>query len=97
MPSVQRAYEAFKNDNVKVLTISIDEGGAKVVKPFLKEHGYTMPALIDSKMQEFSKLGLLGTPGTFVISRQGKIVAKGLGPVDFDNAAFRKYIAELRG
>jgi len=92
MPSVQRAYEDFKNTEIEVITISIDDRGAKDVKPFLKEHGYSMPALIDMKKEEFSKLGLIGTPGTFIVNRAGKIIARGLGPVDFDQPQFRSYV-----
>ena len=95
MPSVQRVYEDFRDTKIEVITISIDDRGAKDVKPFLKEHGYTMPALIDIKKEEFSKLGLIGTPGTFIVNRSGKIVAKGIGPVDFDRADFREYVKGL--
>ena len=95
MPSVQRAYEDFKNTEIELITISIDDRGTKDVKPFLKQHGYTMSVLIDIKKEEFSKLGLLGTPGTFVINRAGKIVAKGVGPVDFDRTDFREYVKGL--
>jgi len=94
---VQRAYEAFKNNDVRVITISIDQGGANDVKPFLKRYGYTMPALLDRRMEEFSKLRLVGTPGTFIVNREGKIVAKGLGPIDFDRAEFRAYVQGLGG
>ena len=97
MPSVQRAYEAFKDRNIKILTISIDEGGARDVRPFMREHNYTMPALIDQKMEEAAKVGLIGTPGTFIVNRQGKIVAKGLGPVNFDSPEFRRYVESLAG
>ena len=95
MPSVQRVYEAFKNADVRVLTISIDVEGSKIVRPFLMDNGYTMPALLDSNMDLFSKLGLRGTPGTFIVDRQAMIVARGFGPVDFDNAEFRRYIRML--
>ena len=95
MPSVQRANEAFKNKNVRVLAISIDSGGVQDVKPFLTEHRYTMPVLIDSNMEVFTRYGLRGTPGTFIADRQGKIVASSFGPVAFDHPEFRKYILNL--
>lgn len=95
MPSVQRAHQDFRDKAVRVVTISIDAGGIKDVKPFLMEHGYTMPALIDSDMEVFTRYGLRGTPGTFIVDRQGKIVARGSGPVDFDHPDFRKYILTL--
>jgi cytochrome c biogenesis protein CcmG/thiol:disulfide interchange protein DsbE len=95
MPSVQRAHETVKTRNIKVLTISIDAGGVKDVAPFMREHGYTMPVLLDPKMRAFSDFGLVGTPGTFIVNRDGKIVAKSVGPVNFDNPAFRSYVEKL--
>lgn len=77
------------------MTISIDAGGAKEVKPFLVEHGYTMPALLDADSEVFTKNNFRGTPGTLVVDRQGKVVARGMGPVDFDHPDFRKYILGL--
>jgi peroxiredoxin len=95
MPSVQRAYEAFKGKSIRIAAISIDAGGIKDVKPFLAEHRYTMPVLLDTSMELFAKYGLRGTPGTFIADRQGKIVASSSGPVDFDRPEFRKYILML--
>jgi cytochrome c biogenesis protein CcmG/thiol:disulfide interchange protein DsbE len=95
MPSVQRAFTDFQGKNIRILAISIDEGGAKDVKPFLAQHQYTMPVALDSKAEVFAKYGLRGTPGTFVADRQGTLVARSFGPVDFDHAEFRKYILDL--
>jgi peroxiredoxin len=97
MPSVQRAFTDFQGKNIRILTISIDEGGLKDVKPFLAEHHYTVPVVLDVKAEVFVRYGLFGTPGTFIADRQGMLVAKGFGPVDFDRTDFRKYILDLAG
>ena len=97
MPSVQRAFTDFQGKNIRVLTISIDDGGAKDVKPFLAEHHYTMPVALDTKSDVLANYGLFGTPGTFIADRQGMLVAKAVGPVDFDRPEFRKYILDLAG
>jgi len=95
MPSVQRAYTDFANKNIKILAISIDEGGAKDVKPFLAEHHYTMPVVLDTNAEVFTRYGLRGTPGTFIADRQNMLVASSFGPVDFDRPEFRKYVLDL--
>ncbi len=97
MPSVQRAFTDFQGKNIRILAISIDEGGPKDVKPFLAEHQYTMPVVLDVKAEVFARYGLFGTPGTFIADRQGMLVAKSFGPVDFDRPDFRKYILDLAG
>ena len=92
---VRVAGGAQVRGNLRGSTVSIDEGGSKDVVPYLKETGDTIPVLLDSRMEEADKLGLIGTPGTFILNRAGKIVAKGLGPVDFDNPVFKSYIDNL--
>ena len=97
MPSVQRAFTDFQGKNIRTLAISIDEGGAKDVKPFMAENHYTMPVVLDTKSDVLALYGLFGTPGTFIADRQGMLVAKAIGPVDFDNPELRQYILELAG
>lgn len=97
MPSVQRAFTDFHGKKIQILAISIDDGGAKDVKPFLAENHYTMPVLLDTKSDVLALYGLFGTPATFIADRQGRLVAKAVGPVDFDNQELRSYILDLAG
>jgi len=101
MPSVQRVHETFKDKDVVVLAISVDGGGEKAVKTFMTKRGYTFTTPVDVGMEIARKFGVRGVPTTYVINRQGAIVAHGFGPVDFDSPAFVQYIqvlaAEPRG
>jgi peroxiredoxin len=95
MPSVQRVHEALKDKGVVMLAISIDGTGMKAVAPYVTRHGYTMPTAIDPEMQVARKFGVRGVPTTFIINRQGEVVAGGFGPIDFDHPDFRQYIESL--
>jgi peroxiredoxin len=95
MPSVQRVHEALQDKDAVMLTISLDGGGIQTVKPYVIQHGYTMPALVDSGMEVARKFGVRAVPTTYVINRQGMVVASGFGPVDFDHPEFRQYIQTL--
>jgi peroxiredoxin len=95
MPSVQRVHETFKDKDVVVLAISIDGGGEKAVKSFMTKHGYTFITPVDVRMEVARQFGVRGVPTTYVINRQGAIVAHGFGPVDFDSAVFVQYIQAL--
>jgi len=92
---VQRVHEAFKEKDVMVLAISVDGGGEKAVKSFMTKRGYTFTTLVDVGMDIARKYGVRGVPTTYVINRQGAIVAHGFGPVDFDSPAFVQYIQAL--
>ena len=98
---MQRVHEAFQDKDVVVLAVSIDGGGEKAVKSFLAKRGYTFTIPVDARMEVARKFGVRGVPTTYVINRQGAIVAHGFGPVDFDSPAFVQYlqalVAEPRG
>src|SRR6267143_2959717 len=95
MPSVQRVHETFKDKDVMVLAISVDGGGEKTVKSFMAKRGYTFTTPVDTRMDTARRFGVRGVPTTYVINRQGAIVAHGFGPVDFDSPAFVQYIQTL--
>jgi peroxiredoxin len=95
MPSVQRAHEALQDQDAVVLTISVDGGGMSAVKPYIAKHGYTVPTLIDTGMEVARKFRARGVPTTYIVDRQGKIVASGFGPINFDRPEFREYIQAL--
>ena len=92
---MQRVHEAFRDKDVVVLAISVDGGGEKAVKSFMAKRGYTFTTPVDVRMDIARKFGVRGVPTTYVINRQGAIVAHGFGPVDFDSPAFVQYIQAL--
>jgi peroxiredoxin len=75
--------------------VSIDGGGEKTVKSFIAKGSYTFPIPVDARMEVARQFGVRGLPTTYVINRQGAIVAHGFGPVDFDSPAFVQYIQAL--
>ncbi len=95
MPSVQRVHEALKDQEVVVLAISIDGGGEKAVQAFLKKHSYTVAMPVDARMDTARKFGVRGLPTTYVINRQGTVVAHGLGAVALDTPEFMQYLTAL--
>jgi hypothetical protein len=94
---VQRAYDALKDQGVVVLAISIDGTGEKAVKPYMVKNGFTFPALIDQRMEVARQFGARATPSTFVVDRQGKIVARGVGPFELDTSDISSAIPWLGG
>jgi peroxiredoxin len=95
MPSVQRVHNAWQDKDVVLLAVSLDGGGPKAVQTFLEQHGYTMPVAMDPGMEVARKFGTRGVPMTYVINRQGLVVASGFGPVDLEHAEFLEYLKAL--
>jgi thioredoxin-like negative regulator of GroEL len=67
------------------------------VQSYLTKNGYSLPALMDTGMEVARKFGVRAVPTTYVIDRQGMVVASGFGPVDFDRPEFRQYLQALVG
>ena len=84
MPAMQRLYERYKGEGFTVIALSIDAEGAKVVGPFVREHRLTFPVGLDQKMTVVEKFGVRALPSTFLIDREGRILAMALGPREWD-------------
>jgi hypothetical protein len=92
---VQRVAETLKDQDVVILPISIDGSGEGAVKPYLAKHGLKLSTLLDQRMEAARQFGVRGTPTTVVVNRDGKIVARGLGPFDFESPEFAQYLQNL--
>jgi peroxiredoxin len=82
-------------NDVIILPISVDGSGENAVKPYMAKNGLTFPTLIDQRMDVARQFGVRGTPTTVVVNREGKIVARGLGPFDLESPEFAKYLEAL--
>lgn len=93
---MQKAHDLFTPKDVVVLTISIDGMGARAVAPFMAEHGYTFPSLVDQRMEVARQFGMRLVPMTYVLNQEGKIVGAGYGPVDLASPEFAQFLEAVR-
>ena len=83
MPSMERLYQKLKGGDFEILAISIDSLGVKVVAPFMKKYKLTFPALIDSAGAIRMGYRTTGVPESFIIDKDGILVKKIIGPLDW--------------
>ena len=83
MPSMEKLYQELTGEGLEILAVSIDESGAKTVRPFMKKHRLSFPALIDSKGVITSLYQTTGVPESFILDKDGIIVEKVIGPRDW--------------
>jgi peroxiredoxin len=76
MPDLQALYDRFKDKGFVVLSIS-DEDETKV-RPYVAEHGYRYPFLLDPGRKVNELYQVDGIPKSFVYNRQGKLVAQSI-------------------
>jgi cytochrome c biogenesis protein CcmG/thiol:disulfide interchange protein DsbE len=80
-PALERAYKRVERRGVVVVGVTWRDTVPDAER-FVRGHGLTYPVLRDVDGSFASKLGLQGVPETFVLDRQGRIVALSRGPVD---------------
>ena len=93
MPSLDRLQAALGDRGLAVLAVSIDRGGAKVIRPFAKRLGLEHLGLYhDDKGALFRAFGVTGLPTTFLIDPRGQIVGAYPGPAEWDGPEARALI-----
>ncbi len=101
MPSMERLWEQLRGRDFKLLAVSQDEDGRRVVEPFVQEMRLSFPVLLDPEHQVGDRYGVWGYPETFVIDRSGRIVERVIGPRDWASpasiAALERLLAEREG
>jgi peroxiredoxin len=95
MPSMEKLHQQFKDENFKILAVSIDLSGAKAVAPFMKKHNLTFEALIDPAGTIQIAYGVYGIPQSFIINKQGNIIKKIIGPIDWATPEIFRFLRDL--
>jgi peroxiredoxin len=76
MPDLDSLYKQFQAKGLVILAIS-DEDAAKVV-PFISEHKYSYPILLDPGRKVNTLMSVEGIPKSFLYNREGKLVAQAI-------------------
>jgi peroxiredoxin len=95
MPSLEKLYQVYQDQEFLVVGIAGDVQGKKVVAPFIKEFGVTFPVLLDRKNQVLRQYLVRGLPTTCVLDRQGRIAGKVAGGVDWNSEEAHVVIQRL--
>lgn len=94
MPSLNAAYERFRNDGFVVLGISVDED-ADEYRDFLRTSGVTFPTARDPERTVSSRYGTMKYPESYLISREGRVLKKYVGPEDWSNPEIANYLRSV--
>lgn len=83
MPTLETAYQRFKDRGLEVVAVSIDRGGPRAVARFTREHKISFPVLHDRGQKVMDQYDVNFIPTHFYIDRAGKIRGKEVGPKDW--------------
>lgn len=99
MPTLNKLQELLGGHEFAVLPLSVDKGGVFSVQSFYQDNFIDhLPVYVDPTTQVLDRLDVLGTPTTILIDKQGREIARTLGPQDWDQpgviAQLRHYMAQ---
>lgn len=99
MPSLDRLQAKLGGDSFSVVSLSVDEGGAKKVLPYLERLKIkNLPVYLDPVGRTAQALGVgEGLPWTFLINPQGRVMGYMKGSADWESPAARKLIRYYGG
>ena len=82
VPHLIELHNSYKSQGFEILGIALDNGGAEVVEPFVRENGITYPIVIGNREVVMAFGGLTGIPTAVMVDRSGNIVKKYVGYTD---------------
>jgi len=85
MPTLDRLQAELGGPDFQVLALSIDRAGLGVVSEFYNEIGIIhLPMFIDKSNEVSRQLNVVGLPTTLLIDRDGREIARHVGPAEWD-------------
>jgi peroxiredoxin len=84
MPALEALSKTLAPQDIAVLPLSSDRGGADTVAAWFQAHGITaLPVLLDPKGAMARAFDARGIPTTVIINKSGNVVARLEGAADW--------------
>ncbi len=93
IPDFVALQKQYADKGLVIIGVSLDEGGAAVVKPFVKKMGINYPVVMGDQKTIAAYGGIQVVPTTFIIDKTGKVAAQHEGGAD--RATFESEIKPL--
>lgn len=98
LPSLAKLSTTLAPDDIAVLPLSSDRGGAERVAAFFHQHGIAgLPVLIDPHSAAAHAFQVRGIPTSVVIDKQGREVARLEGSADWSTPSAALIVRKLVG
>jgi peroxiredoxin len=94
MPALERLHQTYQSQDLAIISIDLKES-AEQVKTFFQKHELSFPALLDQNGSVFRDYLVAGMPTTYLIDRDGTLLARGVGGRDWTRAEALQLIQQL--
>jgi peroxiredoxin len=97
MPAIEQLYRELGPKGLRIVAVSIDEGGVEDVRAFAREYGMTFDVLQDNSGRIQQLYQTTGVPESFLLDRKGIIVKKIIGEHPWSSPSNQRVVADLLG
>jgi thiol-disulfide isomerase/thioredoxin len=94
MPSMEALYNKFSDKGLEILAVNSGEDQA-TVRSFMKNEGFSFPALLDLDGRVSANYGIQAIPTTFLIDRDGMIILRLVGSIDWNTPKIHAALESL--
>lgn len=94
MPAMQRLYQEFRDRDFEIVGVNVKDRRPDAIA-FLKKLQVTYPILFDPQGEVGVLYGAFGMPLSYLIDRNGVVLARLLGPADWYTPGARNLIKAL--
>jgi thiol-disulfide isomerase/thioredoxin len=84
MPSMETLYQRFKSQGLEFLAVNLQES-PRTVGAFMDKLGLSFPAALDQQGSTGAAYGVMAIPTTYIVDREGRIIARVRGSLNWDN------------
>jgi peroxiredoxin len=94
MPVLEQLHRDYAAQGLTVLVLNFREEPG-TVRQYARELGLTLPLLVDPVGAIAKSYGVIGLPTSFLIGRDGRAVARAIGPREWASVEARALIESL--
>jgi peroxiredoxin len=94
MPVLERLQREFSSRGLAIIGVNAREN-KEAVRRYAKELGLTFPLVLDPDGKINALYGVIGLPTTFVVGRDGRVIAFAVGPRQWESVPARALIEAL--
>ena len=94
MPSMEALYGRYREKGLEILAVNSGEEQGQVLA-FMKNNKLTFPVALDSDGKVSGTYGIQAIPTTYLIDRDGNIIARVMGSINWDTPKVRAALEKL--
>lgn len=94
MPSMDRLYREFKGQGFEIVAVNVKDKREDALA-FIKKNKISYPVMMDPEGDVGLLYGAFAMPTTYLIDRNGVVLARMWGSMDWNSPAARKLIGEI--